>query len=280
MSDLPFADQHVVITGGGTGMGRATALAFAGLGAASVIITGRREHRLAEVAALDPAIVPVRADVTTHEGAEAVAAAVAGRGGRLDVLVHNAGVYRMTPIDGFDIALAREMLETNVVGPVLLTTRLVPMLRSPGGSIVIVSSVAGHNPEPQASVYAASKAGLHSLTLTWARELAGRGIRVNAVAPSAIRTEVFATNGFSDDDVDALFERFKAINPLGRTGTVDDVTPWITKLADPASSWVTGQIITIDGGVDLTSANDSLFLAWDDSSWGEDSGSWGENAEA
>jgi NAD(P)-dependent dehydrogenase (short-subunit alcohol dehydrogenase family) len=129
-------------------------------------------------------------------------------------------------------------------------------------------------------VYAASKAGLHSLTLTWARELAGRGIRVNAVAPSAIRTEVFATNGFSDDDVNALFEKFKAINPLGRTGTVDDVTPWITKLADPGSSWVTGQIITIDGGVDLTSANDSLFLGWDDSSWGENSGSSGKNVEA
>jgi NAD(P)-dependent dehydrogenase (short-subunit alcohol dehydrogenase family) len=95
-----------------------------------VIITGRREHRLAEVAALDPVIVPVRADVTTEDGAEAVATAVAARSGKLDVLVHNAGVYRMTPIDGFDIALAREMLETNVVGPVLLTTRLLPMLRS------------------------------------------------------------------------------------------------------------------------------------------------------
>lgn len=277
MSTNPFEGQTVVVTGGGTGIGRATALSFAELGAATVVITGRRGGRLDEVAALHPAIVPVVADITAEEGAQAIAAAIRERSGVLDVLVHNAGIYRQTPIDAIDVELARELLETNVLGTAMLTTRLLPLIKSPGGSIVLVSSVAGHKPEPYASVYAASKAGVHSLTLTWAKELAGRGIRVNAVAPSAVRTEVYAANGLTEEQTDAIFNHYAACMPLGRTGTVDDVAPWITRLADPASSWVTGQIITLDGGADLTSAADTPYSPY---KWtGEDESADGlENA--
>lgn len=154
------------------------------------------------------------------------------------------------------------MLETNLLGPVRLTGALFPLLTSPGASIVFVSSVAGHNPEPGAAMYAASKAGMHSITLTWARELAPRGIRVNAIAPAGVRTEVYAANGLSEAETDGIFEALAAIMPLGRTGTVDDITPWITLLANPSSSWVTGQIITIDGGQDLTAGTDHLFMSW------------------
>jgi NAD(P)-dependent dehydrogenase (short-subunit alcohol dehydrogenase family) len=251
MSDTPFAGQRVVVTGGGTGIGRATALAFANLGAESVLITGRRPHRLAEVAALHPAVVAVPADVTTAEGARAVAGAVGEHGGSVDVLVHNAGIYRFTPVGQLDVDVAREILDTNLVGPLQLTSALAPLLRSPGGNIVFVSSVAGHNPTPGASVYGASKAAVDSLVRTWALELGPKGIRVNAVAPAAVRTEVYSANGLSDEDIDAWFGYQASTTPLGRTGEVDDVTSWITRLAEPTSSWVTGQIITLDGGADL-----------------------------
>src|SRR5947209_8056402 len=135
MADQPFAEQHVVVTGGGTGIGRTTALTFAELGAASVVITGRRPDRLAEVAALHPAIVPVTADVSREDGADAVAEAVRERGGHLDVLVHNAGIHLMAPVDSIDIQAARDAFAINVLGPVLLTGRLLPMPAAPGGSL-------------------------------------------------------------------------------------------------------------------------------------------------
>jgi NAD(P)-dependent dehydrogenase (short-subunit alcohol dehydrogenase family) len=251
MSDAPFAGQQVVVTGGGTGIGRAAALAFADLGAANVIITGRRESRLAEVAAVHPAVTPVVADVTTSEGSELVAAAVAAGGGKLDVLVHNAGIFRFTPLAAFDVAVAREVLETNVVGPLVLTATLLPQLTSPGGSIVFVSSIAGHRPQPEGGVYGASKASVDSLVRTWAVELAPQGIRVNAIAPAAVRTEAYAANGLSPEEVEGFFGFMASKTPLGRIGAVDDVVPWITRFAEPASSWVTGQIITLDGGADL-----------------------------
>ncbi|WP_354643050.1 SDR family NAD(P)-dependent oxidoreductase [Kitasatospora camelliae] len=250
MSDKPFANQTVVVTGGGTGIGRAAALAFAEAGAEQVLITGRRADRLAEVAALHPAIVPLVADVATEEGADLVAEAVRARGGALDVLVHNAGVFRFSPLEHLDAAVVREVLDINLLGPVLLTGRLLPLLRGPG-SIVLVSSRAGHNASPGGSVYAASKAGVHSLTRSWAAELAPRGIRVNAVAPGFVRTEAYVANGLSPQQVEGLFEHAKDDIPLGRVADVDDVTPWIVRLADPAAALVTGQVITLDGGMDV-----------------------------
>jgi NAD(P)-dependent dehydrogenase (short-subunit alcohol dehydrogenase family) len=251
MSDKPFADQTIVVTGGGTGIGRATALAVAGLGATTVIVTGRRKERLTEVAGLSRAIVPVTADVTTETGAEAVAEAVRERTGSLDTLVHNAGVFRFSPLAALDPSAAREVLETNVLGPLLLTKHLLPLLRSPGGSIVLVSSRGGHNPGPENSVYAASKAAVHSFTKSWAAELAPRGIRVNAVAPGFVRTEAYAANGLSPEQVEGLFAGVVHAIPLGRVADAGDIAPWITRLAEPASSLVTGQIITVDGGMDI-----------------------------
>lgn len=134
MSDQAFAGQHVVVTGGGTGIGRSAALAFAEQGAAGVVITGRRSELLAEVAAQHPAVIPVVADITTEEGTESVARAVADHAGRVDVLVHNAGVYGPEPLDQVQAATVRNQFEVNVVGPVLLTARLLPLLRSPAGT--------------------------------------------------------------------------------------------------------------------------------------------------
>jgi NAD(P)-dependent dehydrogenase (short-subunit alcohol dehydrogenase family) len=247
----PFANQVVVITGGGTGIGRVTALTFAKQGASTVIITGRRRDRLEETAALHPAIVAVPADVTTEDGADAVARTVAEHGGVLDVLVHNAGIHFIAPVQEIDPAAARELFDINVMGAVVLTPKLLPLMRSPGGNIVFVTSPAGHNPTPQVSVYAASKAALSSLTRTWALELAPKGIRVNAVAPGWVRTEVFESSGMTPEQVDGFFAQVAHGVPLGMTGVPEDVTLWITRFVDPASAYVTGQIISMDGGAEM-----------------------------
>jgi NAD(P)-dependent dehydrogenase (short-subunit alcohol dehydrogenase family) len=256
MADLPFEGQHAVVTGGGTGIGRATALAFAEQGAATVIVVGRREEPLAAVAALHPAIRPIVADVRTDEGVAAVTGAVSDGPGRLDVLVHNAGVWRATPVNETDADATREILETNVTGPILLTSRLHPLLNE-GAAIVFVSSVMGHLPGPGQAVYSASKAAVDSLTRSWARELAPRRVRVNAVAPGSVETEgLIATAraaGWSEEKIDAVRAEKAKTFPLGRYGEPGDVTMWITRLAEPASSWVTGQVITMDGGWGLLS---------------------------
>ncbi|MFI9511038.1 SDR family NAD(P)-dependent oxidoreductase [Nocardia sp. NPDC052566] len=248
MSSKVFADQVVVVTGGGTGIGRAAALAFAEQGAASVIITGRRAEPLAQAAAEHPALVPVVADVTRPEGAEAVAAAVAERGGQLDVLVHNAGVFAEIPLDDLNADEVRRQLEINVVGPVLLTGRLLPLFTSPGASVVVVSSISSRLAAPGHSVYAASKAAVDSLIRSWAVELAPKGIRVNGVAPGNVETDILGVGGVTPDRISEWREGYAATVPAGRIGGVADITSWITRLAEPASSWVTGEIITVDGG--------------------------------
>ncbi|WP_378742268.1 SDR family NAD(P)-dependent oxidoreductase [Nocardia brasiliensis] len=248
MSEKTFAEQHVVVTGGGTGIGRAAALAFAEQGAASVTITERRGELLDEVAALHPAVVPVVADVTTEAGADAIAAAVQARGGGIDVLVHNAGIFSTTPLDDLDPAAVRQLFEVNVFGPILLTAKLLPLLRSPGSNIVVVSSISARLAAPAQSVYSATKAAVDSLIRSWAVELGPKGIRVNGVAPGNVTTPILATGGVPPEEAADWRSAYADKAPTGRVGEVADVVPWITRLAEPTSSWVTGEIITVDGG--------------------------------
>ncbi|MFC9440752.1 SDR family NAD(P)-dependent oxidoreductase [Nocardia sp. NPDC057030] len=249
MSDKTFADQHIVVTGGGTGIGRAAALAFAEQGAAGVIITGRRPEPLDAVAALHPAVIPLVADVATEAGTDAIAAAVRARGDKLDVLVHNAGVFSTTPLDDLDPAAVRHQFEVNVFGPILLTAKLLPHLRSPGGNIVVVSSISARLANPHQAVYGASKAAIDSFVRSAAVELGPKGIRVNGVAPGNVQTPILATGGVSPEDIDEWRTGYAGKAPAGRIGQVSDVIPWITRLAEPASSWVTGEIIVVDGGM-------------------------------
>ncbi|MEU7742766.1 SDR family oxidoreductase [Nonomuraea sp. NPDC049158] len=250
--DSGYGGRHVLVTGGGTGIGRAVALEAARRDAAAVLVVGRRLEPLLSVAAGHPAIVPVVADVTTGEGADTIARAVRSGPGTLDVLVHNAAVNTRLPIDSLRMAEVRAIFETNVFGPIQLTQRLLPDLRSPGATIVLVSSVVGHRPPPPGTaVYAASKAAVESLTRAWAIELAYLGIRVNAVAPGVVDSQDAPREGFTAEQVRVATEMFAAATVQGRPGRAEEIATWVLHLGTPGEGYVTGQVLSVDGGLEL-----------------------------
>jgi len=245
-------EKVVIITGGGSGIGRATALRFAALGA-KVIITGRRAAALEATTAGHPGIIGLVADAADPDDAGRAVDHAIGCWGRLDVLVNNAGAGAILPLAEARAAEIERILAVNVLGPSLLTAAALPHLAAVRGGIVNISSTFGHRPAVGLSHYAASKAALEHLTRCWALELAPQGIRVNAVAPGPTESE--ALTGMMNlpaAQAAAVKEQERQRIPLGRRGEPNEVAAWIVRLADPASEWVTGQVIAIDGGLGLT----------------------------
>ncbi|MFC4117709.1 SDR family NAD(P)-dependent oxidoreductase [Nonomuraea zeae] len=212
---------------------------------------GRRPDALRQTAAQHPGIAVLAADLTADGAPQAVIDAVADRWGRLDVLVNNAGATAVMPLADTDAERVAGLLALNVIAPSLLAQAALPHLRAHRGAIVNVSSTYGHRPLPGAAHYAASKAALEQLTRSWALELAADGIRVNAVAPGPTASEALAAAGLSEAAVQQLERDEAARIPLGRRGTPEEVAGWLVHLADPAATWLTGQVLTVDGGLEL-----------------------------
>ena len=197
-------DRVAIVTGAGSGIGRATALAFARAGA-HVLAVGRRAEALERTAAAHPGIAVFPADITADGAPQAVVDAAADRWGGVDVLVNNAGATAVMPLAEADPGRVAGLFALNVTAPILLAKAALSYLRARRGAIVNVSSTYGHRPLPGGAPYAASKGALEQLTRSWALELAPDGIRVNAVAPGPTESEALAAAGLPD----AVIEQIK-----------------------------------------------------------------------
>jgi NAD(P)-dependent dehydrogenase (short-subunit alcohol dehydrogenase family) len=245
-------DQKVVVvTGGSSGIGRAAALRFAKQGY-QVLVTGRRASLIQETMQ-HPNIAGMTADAASAEDAKRTIAKAVDKWGRLDALVNNAGAGAILSLADVTADRIADISAVNVLGPSLLASAALPHLKATSGTIVNVSSTFGHKAAAGLSHYAASKAAMEHLTRCWALELAPFGIRVNAVAPGPTETGALTgMMGLSAQQAAAVEQQERASIPLGRRGVPDDVAEWIVQLAGPASAWMTGQVIAIDGGLGLT----------------------------
>lgn len=246
-----FTDQVVIVTGAGSGIGQATAIAFAQAGA-RVLGVGRRAEALALTEARHAEITCLSIDVRADDAAQRIVQTAVDRWGRLDVVVNNAGVTAMMPLADVTAERVNDMLATNVTAPSLLAAAALDHLRRSRGAIVNVSSTFGHRPLAGAAHYAASKAAVEQLTRSWALELAPDGIRVNAVAPGPTESEALAAAGLPEAAIAEIKDAEAARIPLGRRGDPSEVATWILRLADAHTAWLTGQVLTVDGGYELT----------------------------
>lgn len=244
-------NKVILITGGAAGIGRAAARQFADAGA-HVVITGRREAPLLALTRVHPHITYFVADVANPEDAMRSIAAVIERHGKLDVLINNAGAGALLSLADASAQRIRDIFEVNVVGPSSLARAALPYLQASRGLIVNLSSTFGQKAGAMLSHYAASKAAIEHLTRCWAIELAPQGIRVNAVAAGPTETAFLTERmGLSAEQADAVkAEEAKRI-PLGRRGEPDDVARVIVALAGAMGSWITGQVVTVDGGLNI-----------------------------
>lgn len=247
-----LGSKVVIITGGSSGIGRTAALGFAAQGA-KVLVTGRRATILDEMVAAHPNIMGLVADAAEPSDAARTIATAIDTWGRLDVLVNNAGAGALLPLADATAEHITKIFAVNVVGPSLLATTALPYLGAAKGAIINISSTFGQKPGAGLSHYAASKAALEHLTRCWALELAPLGVRVNAVAAGPTESGALTgMMGLSPQHATAIEEAEREQIPLKRRGVPDDVARWIVHLADPASGWVTGQVIGVDGGLGLT----------------------------
>jgi NAD(P)-dependent dehydrogenase (short-subunit alcohol dehydrogenase family) len=240
-----------LVTGATSGIGRATALCFASEGA-RVALVGRDAEGLREVAGeirgRGGEGVEVRADLTDErETSRAVAEAVERLSG-LDVLVNAAGIIGNGTIENTALADWDAMMNVNLRSVFHLMQLCAPHLERRPGNVVNVSSVTGLRAFPGVLAYCVSKAGVDQLTRCAALELAPKGVRVNAVNPGVVVTQIHKRGGMSEDKYAAFLEHSKQTHPLGRVGTGEDVAALILFLASDRAAWITGATYSIDGG--------------------------------
>lgn len=242
-------DKTAIVTGAGTGIGRAIASRLHAEGA-RVVLAGRRRDKLEETARLlgDRTLV-VPTDVTVPAQVQALAEAAAGFGaGRIDILVNNAGVMRFAPLGLADEAHWQEMMDVNCWGPRRLMAAALPAMRAGGGSIVNIASIAGEHAFPGAGAYGAAKRALRHLSQVLAMEEAGHGIRVNVICPGVVQDTDLLQGAVPPDKQAQFLDTFAKLHPLGRNGRPDDVADAVLFFASDLSRWITGAVLPLDGG--------------------------------
>lgn len=250
---MKLADKTAIITGGGTGIGKATSNLFAEEGA-NVIITGRREEKLkevkAEAASNGHEIDIFPCDVSKEEDCEATVNYALGKYGQIDILFNNAGVLIPAITHETDTESWDRIFDTNVKGTYLMSKYTIPhMLERHYGVIVNNSSVGGLKAVSGAAAYIASKGAVTQLTRSMALEYADKGIRVNAICPGVIETPMISDDFFgSVDDVEAAEQYMLSLHPIGRFGTAEEIAHSVLFLVDDNIGFMTGSMLSVDGG--------------------------------
>ncbi len=255
--DKEFAGKVVLVTGATSGIGRATTLRFAESGA-NVAAVGRKEAALAavaeEITKRGGTPLAIRADLSVEDDASLVVTKATESFGGIDVLVNAAGHISSGTIENTSIEAWDAMLNINLRAVFTLMKQAVPFLIERRGNIVNVSSVTGLRSFPGVLAYCVSKAGLDQLTRCAALELAAKGVRVNAVNPGVVVTEIHKRGGMDEDQYGAFLEHSKQTHPLGRVGDAREIAELILFLASERAAWITGGTYSIDGGRALTCA--------------------------
>ena len=247
---MTFEGKAVIVTGASSGIGDATARAFA-KEKANVLLVGRSKGKLEETAEEIGAHY-IAIDQTKEAAAEQIIGEASIKWERIDVLVNAAGIIKTgdimtTTIEDFDY-----MMNINLRSVFLLMQTAIPFLKETKGNIVNVSSVTGIRAFPNVLSYCVSKAALDHLTRCTALELAPYGIRVNAVNPGVVKTNLHKAGGMKKEPYEAFLEHSKTTHPLGRVGESEEIANLILFLASKKADWITGETVSIDGGRFLT----------------------------
>jgi len=261
-SIMDLKGKVALITGGGTGIGAAIAKRFVKDGA-KVCITGRRQEMLDQVAGSLPkdSVVTCSGDVTSLQDAERMVEATLKFGGKIDVLVNNAGIDPPGKITDVEVDLWKRVVDVNLTGPFLLMKVTIPhMLKIGGGSIINIASLAGIRCIPAMPAYCSTKAGLIALTQQAALDYGPDRIRCNVVCPGAIRTTMLENSmkplaEALKTDIDGALAKMTSFSPLRRAASTDEITGICSYLASDDSTFMTGAVLVVDGGAAIVDVN-------------------------
>jgi NAD(P)-dependent dehydrogenase (short-subunit alcohol dehydrogenase family) len=251
MNEGQFTGKVAFVTGATSGIGHACAIAFAEAGA-KVVCVGRKEDALTQVEQNIREIgsrgLTIKADVSREDEVESAVQRAVDVFGGIDVLVNAAGHISSGTIENTSLVAWDEMMNVNVRAAFVLMQKAVPSLIDRRGNIVNVSSVTGLRAFPGVLPYCVSKAALDQLTRCASLELAAKGVRVNAVNPGVVVTQIHKRGGMSEEAYAAFLEHSKRTHPLGRTGRPEEIASLVLFLASDEASWITGATYSIDGG--------------------------------
>lgn len=237
-----------VVTGGGSGIGKAIAERFIKEGA-NVVIVGRRETVLKELASNHDKMFYVTGDITKSEDIKRVVDFIKEKfHGQFDILVNNAGWCPVQPLKEMTITDYDKAFNLDVRAVVDMTIQSLPFIIQSKGSIINLSSVGATHRSPNLSMYVGAKAAVENFTRVWALELASVGVRVNAIAPGAIRTDIWNVTNLSLEDAKKHEESVASTIPFGRFGTPEEVANVAMFLASEEASYISGSIYSVDGG--------------------------------
>jgi len=252
-----FAGKNVIVTGATSGIGRACAIRFAEAGA-GIAAVGRNEQELQrvteDIASLGGPSLSIKANLSVETDATNVVTKTVEHFGGVDVLVNAAGTIASGNIEDTALDAWDAMLNINLRAVFFLMQKALPTIIKRQGNIVNISSVTGLRAFPGVLAYCVSKAGVDQLTRCAALELAAKGVRVNAVNPGVVITEIHKRGGMDEAKYAAFLEHSKQTHPLGRVGSPDEVAELVFFLASDRASWITGATYSIDGGRGQTCA--------------------------